>query len=99
MVELTKRPLIPFCVNYRGKDFDCLFYKKELYICTANLERELGKTFPSEPFFVLGMNKNIVEFTAISKLDKKGASEMLFQYLSSIRPEEWRSALGRAFFG
>ena len=99
MVELTKRPLVPFCVDYKGKQFNCLRYEGELYICTEDLKKELGEDFPSKQFFVLGMEKNIVGFTAKSQLGKKGASGMLYEHLSSITPEEVRAVLYRAFFG
>ncbi|MBQ1348157.1 MAG: hypothetical protein IIY58_02195 [Aeriscardovia sp.] len=98
MVELTKRPRVPFCVNYEGKEFDCLFYKKELYVCTAELARELGKNFPSKKFFILGMRNDIAGFTAIRYIRRRGAAGELFKFLSSISHEEVRKTLSRAFF-
>ena len=98
MVELIKRPLVPFCVRYKGKEFDCLFCEEELYVRTAQLSEELGKKFPAKKFFVLGMERNIVGFTSIRHIRKKGASGVFFKFLSSVTPEEGYDALNRAFF-
>ena len=97
MVELRGGFSVPFCVAFEGRQIDCLFIAKKLFISSADLKRESGKDFPFVTVPVLGMDETIMKFTALATIKKGEISDSLLNLLSSLRPEEGENALKEAF--
>ena len=97
MVELTKKFSVPFCVDFEGRQINCLVVKSRLFVSSADLERECGRQFPSVNMKVLGMDEAVMGFTELSEVKKAGIPKPLFNLLSSLTPEEGEKAIKEAF--
>lgn len=96
MVGMTKEYAIPFCVDFKDRQINCLFKNNELLVSSADLKRESGKEFSSVTLSVLGMDKPEMKFTTLKTVEGEIPGP-LFDLLSSISPEDGENALKEAF--
>lgn len=96
MVGMTKEYAIPFCVDFKDRQINCLFKNNELFVSSADLKRESGKEFSFVTLPVLGMDKTEMKFTTLKTVEGE-IPDPLFKLLSSISPEEGENALKETF--